>query len=157
LAAVQSTGAIGGVAGGAALSLWGGPKRRIHGILLGGAGASLFGMLWLGLSNGILLWAIGSFFFAFFEPLLEGSNQAIWQSKVEADVQGRVFAARHLMVQTPYLIGILIAGPIAEYITGIKGLMISVGILNTMIFFAGYISQTLREAEILLPDTSTGE
>src|SRR5215216_3929340 len=41
LAAVQSTGAVGGIAGGVILSLWGGSPRRIHNVLIGGAGACL--------------------------------------------------------------------------------------------------------------------
>jgi MFS family permease len=114
LANVQSLGAVGGVTGGALLTFWGGPKRRIHGVLLGGIGAGLLGILWLGLGRGLLVWAIGSFFFSFFEPFVESGNVAIWQSKVEADVQGRVFAARHLLVQIPYLAGILVSGPLAE-------------------------------------------
>src|SRR5690606_21544761 len=34
LATVQTVGAIGGVAGGLLLSVWGGPKRRVHGVLM---------------------------------------------------------------------------------------------------------------------------
>ncbi len=114
LASVQAIGAAGGVAGGALLIFWGGPKRRIHGVLLGGVGAGLLGILWLGLGRALLVWGIGSFFFSFFEPFVESGNIAIWQSKAEADVQGRVFAARHLLVQIPYLTGILVSGPLAE-------------------------------------------
>jgi DHA3 family macrolide efflux protein-like MFS transporter len=33
----QSAGAIGGVVGGLAMAVWGGPKRRVHGVLLGWA------------------------------------------------------------------------------------------------------------------------
>ena len=39
LATVQSVGAVGGIAGGVILSLWGGTKRRIHNILIGGVPA----------------------------------------------------------------------------------------------------------------------
>lgn len=45
------------------------------------------GILWLGLGQVLLIWAVGSFFFAFFEPFVEGGNIAIWQMKVPADVQ----------------------------------------------------------------------
>ena len=151
LATVQSTGAVGGVAGGVLLSLWGGTKRRIHNILIGGAGACLLGILWLGLSHAIFFWAIGSFFFAFFEPFVEGGNLAIWQSKVEADVQGRVFSARHLLVQIPYLFGILLAGYLAEAST-ISSVLIFAGIAGTLVFIFGYLFSRVRDAETLLPD-----
>jgi MFS family permease len=151
LATVQSTGAIGGIVGGVVLSLWGGTKRRVHTVLIGGAGACLLGILWLGMSNAILFWAIGSFFFAFFEPFVEGGNLAIWQSKVEADVQGRVFSARQLLVHIPYLVGILMAGYLAEA-SAISNVLIVSGILGALVFIAGSLFSHVREAEILLPD-----
>ncbi|MGB8982570.1 MAG: MFS transporter [Anaerolineales bacterium] len=151
LAAVQSTGAAGGVAGSVVLSLWGGTKRRIHNVLIGGAGASLLGMLWLGLSGAVLFWAIGSFFFSFFEPFVEGGNLAIWQTKVEADVQGRVFSARHLLVQVPYLFGILLAGYLAEA-SPISVVLVYAGLASAFVFLLGYLSARVRDVETLVPD-----
>jgi DHA3 family macrolide efflux protein-like MFS transporter len=151
LAAVQSTGAMGGIVGGVILSFWGGIKRRIHIILIGGAGACLLGILWLGMSSAILFWAIGSFFFAFFEPFVEGGNLAIWQSKVEADIQGRVFSARQLLVQIPYLFGILMAGYLAE-VSAISSVLIFAGVAGALVFLLGYLFAHVRDAEILLPD-----
>jgi MFS family permease len=151
LATVQSTGAVGGIVGGVILSLWGGTKRRIHNVLVGGAGACLLGVAWLGLGQIVLIWAIGSFFFAFFEPFVEGGNIAIWQVKVPADVQGRVFSARHLLVQIPYLFGILIAGYLAETVA-IRTVLICVGLIGMVIFITGYFFQNIRRAEEFLPD-----
>ena len=151
LASVQSTGAVGGIVGAVILSLWGGAKRRIHNVLIGGVGACLLGILWLGLSQAILLWAIGNFFFAFFEPFVEGGNLAIWQTKVEADVQGRVFSARHLLVQIPYLFGILISGYLAEIGT-ISSVLILAGVAGAVVFTIGYAFQHVRDIESLLPD-----
>jgi len=151
LATVQSVGAVGGIVGGVLLSVWGGTKRRIHNVLLGGAGACLLGIVWLGLSPTLLLWAIGSFFFAFFEPFVEGGNIAIWQTSVPADVQGRVFSARHLLVQIPYLIGILISGYLAEAGT-ISITLIFAGIAGTIVFLMGYVFHHIRDAESLLVD-----
>ena len=151
LAAVQSTGAVGGIAGGILLSVWGGTKRRVHTILIGGAGACLLGILWVGMSHALLFWAIGSFFFAFFEPFVEGGNLAIWQSKVEADVQGRVFSARQLLVQIPYLSGILLSGYLAEAIP-IASLLVFAGIAGALVFLVGYLFSHVREVEVLLPE-----
>ncbi len=152
LASVQSFGAVGGVLGGIILSVWGGPKRRTHGIFLGGAGACLLGITWLGLGTTFLLWAVGSFFFAFFEPIVEGGNLAIWQTKVEADIQGRVFSARQLLVQIPYLLGILVSGPLAEYRMGISPLLVLAGIAGGLVFLSGYLFRSVRNVEDLVPD-----
>lgn len=151
LAAVQSAGAVGGVVGAALLSLWGGTRRRIHNVLLGGVGACLLGVLWLGLGGAVISWAAGAFFFAFFEPFVEGGNLALWQSKVPADVQGRVFSARHLLVQIPYLLGILAAGWLAEGFA-IRLVLMAAGTLGALTFALGYFMPPVREAEILLPD-----
>jgi len=151
LATVQSTGAVGGIVGGVILSLWGGPKRRIHAVLVGGAGACILGIVWLGLGQSILLWSIGSFFFAFFEPFVESGNIAIWQVKVPPDVQGRVFSARHLLVQVPYLLGILAAGYLAEAIS-ISTILVAAGVIGTFVFMLYYFVRDVRDVELLLPD-----
>jgi hypothetical protein len=154
LASVQSTGAVGGIVGAVILSLWGGTKRRIHNVLVGGVGACLLGIVWLGLGGAVILWAVGSFFFAFFEPFVEGGNLAIWQVKVPADVQGRVFSARHLLVQVPYLFGILAAGYLAEGFT-IPLVLIGAGLAGALVFVLGYAVPLVRDAETLgeaIPD-----
>jgi MFS family permease len=150
LAAVQSTGAVGGVVGGALLMLWGGPKRRIHGVLLGGMGASLLGVFWLGVANSLLLWSAASFCFSLFEPFVESGNIAIWQSKVEADVQGRVFAARHFLVRFPFMLGILASGQLA--VLGIPLVLKIAGLAGLVVFLAGYCFNNIRQVESLLPD-----
>jgi MFS family permease len=151
LATVQSTGAVGGVVGAVILSLWGGTKRRIHTVLAGGVGACLLGITLLGASGTFLFWAVGSFFFAFFEPFVEGGNIAIWQVKVPADVQGRVFSARHLLVQVPYLFGILAAGYLADG-AAIPIILIFAGIAGAVAFALGYVFRHIRDAEGILPD-----
>jgi len=148
LATVQSMGAVGGVVGGALLSLWGGMKKRIHNILLGGAGACILGITWLGVGNAILFWSIGSFFFAFFEPFVEGGNLAIWQTTVPADVQGRVFSARQLLVQVPYLFGMLISGYLAEA-NAISTIMVIAGVFGALVFCSGYFINAIQNAEPL--------
>ncbi len=155
LASVQSVGAVGGLVGGAILSLWDGPKRRIHGILLGGAGACLLGITWLGMSSTLLMWSIGSFFFSFFEPFVEGGNLAMWLAKVEADVQGRVFSARQLLVQLPYLLGAFASGYLADWL-GLSFMLVLAGLAGLAIFLFGYGMRVVRQAEILLPDQPGG-
>jgi MFS transporter, DHA3 family, macrolide efflux protein len=95
-AGVQTAGAIGGVLGGVLLTAWGGPKRRAHGVL---AGHALIGLGWLifGLGRAPSIWMVAVLAIALLIPVLNGSNQAIWQAKVAPDVHGRVFSARRLI------------------------------------------------------------
>lgn len=155
LAAVQSVGAAGGLTGGALLSLWGGFRRRVRNVLWGGIGACLLGVLTLGLGRSVPVWAFGSFFFSFFEPFTEGGNMALWQARVEADVQGRVFSARQLLVQIPYLLGVLTSGPLAEYglgtfaggMTGLRLAVILAAVGGLVAFGGGAASSAVRRAE----------
>src|SRR5690349_12858111 len=172
---VQSAGAIGGVVGGIAMSAWGGFKRKVHGVLGGWIVCSFFFAL-MGVGTWVPFWIATNAISALFVPLINGSNQAIWQSKVAPDVQGRVFSARTLIAWMTNPISPLIAGTMADYVlepamrvpTGLSsalGWLVSPGPgagMGLLIFFsclggilaglAGYLIQPIREAEDILPD-----
>jgi len=176
LGSVQSMLGIGGVAGALLLSAWGGPRRRIHGVLLGMTLGSLFGAGLLGLGRGLLLWSAGAFFDAFFVPFINGSNQAIWQSKVAPDVQGRVFAVRRLIAQITAPLALLLAGPLADRVfepamqpggtlagplgwlvgnapgSGMSLILLATGLLGVAVGLVGYLIPRIRDVETLLPD-----
>jgi MFS family permease len=175
LGGVQSAGAVGGVVGGIAMSAWGGPKRRVHGVLGGMAVEGVFAVL-MGIGHGPTLWAAAAFATAFLIPIINGSNQAIWQAKVAPDVQGRVFAARRLIAQITAPIAMLAAGPLADRVFepalapggslaatfgGIVGvgsgagmglMLVLFGILGSLVGILAYGVRAVREAETILPD-----
>ncbi len=176
LGSVRSAMGFGGVIGGLLLSVWGGPKRRVHGVLLGMALSCLLGMLVLGLGNGLAIWIVGAFFSSFFIPIINGSNQAIWQAKVAPDVQGRVFATRRLIAQISAPVAMLLSGPLADHVfepammaegslAGIFGKLVGTGsgagmalmfvitgVLGTLVGLGGYAFPVVRNAEDILPD-----
>lgn len=176
LGGLQSVASVGGLLGGILLGVWGGPKKKVHGVLLGMIGSSLIGTLILGVGQAALWWAVGSFFSAFFIPLLNGSNQAIWQAKVAPDVQGRVFSARRTIAQITAPIAMLLAGPLADRVfepamavggpwvplfgglvgqgpgAGMALMIVLGGVLGVVIGVAGYAFPAIREAETRLPD-----
>lgn len=178
LGSVQSAGALGGLIGGLALSVWGGSRRKIHGVLLGWTLSSL-GMLIMGLGRSVPLWIAASFLFTFFEPIVNGSAQAIWQVKVPPDVQGRVFATQMFISQGAYPMAMLWAGPLADHgfepalqpggwLTSALGplfgvgpgcgmavLIALVGLIGMVIPFMGYAVRAVRDVEGLLPDYDT--
>lgn len=113
LGAVLSIGAAGSVVGSIIMSAWGGPKRKIHGVLIGLLLGSI-GLAIQGLGQEQIVWSLGGFVLFFFLPLANASLQSIWQSKTPPDVQGRVFAARRLIGQGSLPIAMLIAGPLSD-------------------------------------------
>ena len=175
LGSVQSAMGVGGVAGGLLLSAWGGPKRRVHGVLIG-LGATGAAQAWLGFGQTIWMWSVAGFCFLVLIPILNGSNQAIWQAKVAPDVQGRVFAARRVFAQIVGPVGMAIAGPLADRLfepamqsgrtlatllgpwfgtgpgAGMGLLMVVTGIAGIATGLVGYIAPAVRQAEDRLPD-----
>jgi MFS transporter, DHA3 family, macrolide efflux protein len=176
LASVHSAMGAGGVVGGLLLSVWGGPKRRIHGVLLGMAGAGLLGTLPLGLARSVPWWMAAAFVSAAFIPILNGANQAIWQSKVPPDLQGRVFATRRFIAQITAPLAMLAVGPLADRVmepalqpggaladvfgplvgvgpgAGMSLMLVVVGIIAGGLGLTGYLRPLVREVETRLPD-----
>jgi len=113
LGVVATVMAVGGVVGGLVMSLWGGPRRRIHGVLISLIVMSL-GRALLGLGQEVVLWSLGGFVIMFFIAFGNAANQAIWLAKTPADVQGRVFAARRFTGQLTFPLAVVISGPLAD-------------------------------------------
>jgi DHA3 family macrolide efflux protein-like MFS transporter len=113
LGLVLSVGGVGMLSGALLMSAWGGPERRIWGIL--GASPLLgLGCMLIGLSASTAITAAGIFLLLFVVPIINGCDQAIWQSKVEPDLQGRIFATRQLLEGWTAPLSYLIAGPLAD-------------------------------------------
>ncbi|BAZ37911.1 hypothetical protein NIES4101_38370 [Calothrix sp. NIES-4101] len=115
LGSLAAAAGFGGVIGAIIVSIWGGFRRKIKGVLLGMIGAGLSKIIF-GLGRTPLTWIPAQFCSSCNFPLNGSSNDAIWLAKVEPNVQGRVFAARSLLLQFVSAFGLLIAGPLADNI-----------------------------------------
>lgn len=176
LATTQSIAAFGGVVGGLIMSTWGGPKRRVKGVLWGMSAESVLGPIVMGVSRSVAGWAIGGFMSQLFIPIINGSNQAIWQSKVPPAIQGRVFATRRMIAQISFPLAVLLAGPLADNIfepamssdgilasvfgglvgtgpgAGMGLMMFLSGVIGAAIGLIGYWIPAIRNVEDILPD-----
>jgi hypothetical protein len=172
---VQTAGAIGGVVGGILMSAWGGFKRRVHGVL---AGHMLVGIssAVLGIATGLPLWIPAIILVNMLVPLINSSNQAIWQAKVAPDLQGRVFSARRLIAWFAQPLTPTIGGALADFVlepamkttTGLSGtfswlvgtgpgagmglLTFFCGLGVVLVGLTGYFIRPIRDAETVLPD-----
>lgn len=175
LGTLESIGSLGILVSGVLMMAWGGPKRRVHGVL--GFGL-LFGggMFLIGLQPSMLTIGIASFIYYASQPIINGSEQAIWQAKVPLDVQGRVLATRRAIEMSAGPIAYLVAGPLADgvfepllahdgplsatvgQITGVgpgRGiglLFVLLGLVPIVAAVWGYLAPRVRLIEDELPD-----
>lgn len=171
----QSAGAIAGLVGGVLMSVWGGFRRRVHGVLFGWI-ISGIGMATIGFAGGLPIWITGMAISSIVIPLVNGSNQAIWQSKVAPDLQGRVFASRRLIAWITNPISPIIGGTLADFVlepaaragtglpaafswlvgtgpgSGMGLLIVFCGLVSMLVGLTGYFVPAIYNAETLLPD-----
>lgn len=112
---VSSSIGVGMLVGTLIMSAWGGPKKRVYGILGGGLWSGLFVLL-LGTRPSLLLIAIVGFFYMISMPIINGSSQALWQTKTPPDMQGRVFSVRRMIAQFTSPVAIIMSGPLVDYV-----------------------------------------
>ena len=179
LATVLSASSAGLLAGSVIMTVTGGPRPRIHGVLafglLGGVA-----LAFVGLRPSPLLIACALFVVMLGAPVINGSSQAIWQVKVPPDVQGRVFAVRRLIAQFTAPLGFLGAGVLADRVfepllaaggplagsagrvlgvgpgRGIGLIYVTIAVLPILISLWGYAQPRLRRVEEDLPDAIPG-
>jgi len=177
LGSVESAASIGMVIGGIGMSVWGGFKRRVHGVLLGWMISSIAGSFIFGFGRGLAIWIPAILMGGLFGPLINGSNQAIWQAKVAPDLQGRVFSARRLIAWFTNPISPIIGGTLADFVlepamkaqnsglaqlfgpffgnepgAGMSLLIVICGVGGFLVGLAGYFVPAIRDAEKVLPD-----
>ena len=130
----------------------------------------------MGVGQQAAIWAFAGFCGAMIIPILNGSNQAIWQSKVSPDLQGRVFSVRLLIAQIAAPVAMLMAGPMADKIfepamsgdtvmssafgwlvgtgpgAGMGLMLVIAGFLGVLVGVGGYMFPIVRNVEKILPD-----
>ncbi len=114
LGVIESAFAIGGVVGGLIVSAWGGFKKRIRGMLFGWSVYALLGLVLFGLGRSLVVWIPIALVSSVTFPLTQSASNAIWQSKVAPDIQGRVFSARRLIAWLLDPIMPVVSGLIAD-------------------------------------------
>ena len=114
LGVAQMAGGAAMLIGGLIMGTWGGPKnRKIWGVIATIALSSL-GYLLAGLRASIYYVAAGQFVILFFIPISAALSQAVWQTKVPPDIQGRVFSIRAMIAWSIIPTANLAAGPLAD-------------------------------------------
>jgi MFS transporter, DHA3 family, macrolide efflux protein len=175
LGVLMSVIGVGLLAGSLTMSAWGGPKRRINGII-GFSMLQGLAMYLAGAPPQVALIAPSVFVVFFSSPIINGCSQAIWMSKTPPDVQGRVFAVRRMIAWSTMPLSYIIAGPLADKVfeplmaeggllassigqiigvgagRGVGLLFIVLSTLTALTALVGFLYPPLRNVEGDLPD-----
>jgi MFS transporter, DHA3 family, macrolide efflux protein len=179
LGTILSIGGIGGVIGSVLISTWGGPRRRVYGVL----GAELIGgvcVLIAGLQPSVLLFGAAIFVYFVRWPIGLACNQTIWLSKVAPNLQGRVSSIRRLVGFSALPLSYLVAGTLVDPIfepllapggalagsvgriigvgpgRGIGFLFVLLGLFTIVVTIIAFLYPQLRLVETQLPDMLSG-
>lgn len=178
LSYVQALGGIGALAGGLRMSIWGGPRVKVRGIFTCLIASGLLGSVVFAVGKTVPLMMLGAFVYLFFELILDGCSQAIWQSKVAPSVQGKVFTAQRMVAQALTPLSLLISGPLADRVlepalsspsasrlaelfgplvgtgpgAGMAFLLLASGVLLAAAAFVGILNPRVRNVEAELSD-----
>jgi hypothetical protein len=176
LATVQGALGLGGVMGGLYVSIWGGPKHKIHATLGGAALSFLLGGILLAVGRTLPVWALASWVAMIFVPFVFSSNQVIWQTKVSPAVQGRVMSLYETVHHSMTPLGMLLGGVLADgwfepammpggSLAGLFGPLVGTGpgagmalmfaltaVLGCLVSLSGYLFPSVRHIETDLPD-----
>ncbi|WP_326907971.1 MFS transporter [Sedimentibacter sp. MB31-C6] len=144
LTAIEITFSIGMMFGGLIMATWGGFRNKIHSMSI-----SVFVMgisaIALGLVPNFWLFIIFMGTFGIAMPIFNTPAMVLFQEKVEGDFLGRVFSVLGMITSVMMPLGMLVFGPMADYIR-IEWLMIGTGTLIVILTFFMRVNKILIEA-----------
>jgi len=147
IASMQSSWAVGFLAGGILLSVWGGFRRKILTATLAMFGTAI-GMLLVGIAHNVAfqLALTGIFIAGLMNVLFNGPAFALLQSVVDAEMQGRVLALVISLANAMTPLGLLVAGPLADK-TGVSAMFIFASLVFVISGVFTLINPDVRDIE----------
>jgi MFS family permease len=181
LASVNTAIGAGSVVGGFLVAAWGGPKRRVRGILVGVVGMCLLGRIGVAVSPGVVGWCAGVLLSALLLPMVNAAMQSIVQTKVPREWQGRVFGAVVFGSTISAPLAFAVSGPLADLVfepqgdsgsgsaglfavipgegpgTGMAAMLFLAGVAGITVALWGMTRRSIREIDTRIPDLLPAE
>lgn len=147
LGSLDSFFGVGMIAGGITLSLWGGFKKKIY-TSLTGIFLFSFSILAIAAAPANKFWIViaSMLFIGFMMPIVNGPIQALFQSVVEPDMQGRVISLVGSVAQAMMPLSLIVAGPVTDASTYQTWFWVA-GILNLVIAVSGFFIPAIVNIE----------
>ncbi|MGW4871561.1 MFS transporter [Streptomyces chartreusis] len=178
LASVNTAIGVGGVAGGLLMAAWSGPRNRARGMLLGIIGMCLSAQVAMALAGEVVGWCAAILVGAALMPMINGTMQAIVQTKVPQEWHGRVFGAVMFLSQLSVPLATAVSGPLADHVfepqaadgagifvvlgpllgdgpgSGMAAMLLIAGLCGITVAVLSMSRRTVREIDSLLPDVA---
>ena len=166
------------IVGGLLITAWGGPKRKVDGLLGFSflAGLALFAH---GFAPSFTLLVVAGFVMFLTMPPAQSAGFALWQTKVPSQLLGRCMSIVRMASEAALPLGYLLAGPLAQYVfepamrpggalagsvgrvigvgegRGLGLLFIALGLAMSTLAALGYALRPVRRVEEELPDAES--
>lgn len=133
LTVIELTFSAGMMLGGGLIAAWGGMKNHIHTMAFAGA---VFGLCTVafGIVPNFIIYAIIMFVCGLAMPIFNTPTMTLLQEKVEPAYMGRIFGVFGMISSSMMPIGMLLFGPLADYVQ-IEILLIVTGVLMLVLVF----------------------
>jgi MFS family permease len=176
LATVNTAIGVGGVAGGVLMATWGGPRNRGRSMMLGIVGMCLSALVGMAFADGVAGWSAAVLVGALLMTVVNSQMQAIVQTKVPQEWQGRVFGAVMFLGYISVPLATALSGPLADHVfepqaahgtglftvlgpllgdrpgSGMAGMFLLAGLAGIGVSLWGLASRNIREIDVVLAD-----
>ncbi|WP_191872856.1 MFS transporter [Streptomyces filipinensis] len=176
LATVNTAIGVGGVAGGLLMAAWGGPRDRGRGMMLGVIGMCLSALVGMAFAGGVVGWSVAVLIGALLMTVVNSQMNAVVQTKVPQEWQGRVFGAVMCLGYISVPLATALSGPLADHVfepqaahgtglftvlgplfgdrpgSGMAGMFFLAGLAGIGVSLWGLASRNIREIDLVMPD-----
>lgn len=175
-AVVNACFGVGGLLGSVALTALRTPASRVRVMLIAMTGVGLIDQVGLGLGRNVPTWCVVEFAGAVLFPTVDAMLMQMMQTKVPAEMRGRVFGSSLFLCQCAAPFALICAGPLADHYfepaaragTGLAGflaplvgrgpgagmacMLLVAGVITAALGLLGFASRSLRDIDTLMPD-----
>jgi len=176
LGTTSSIAAVAMLLGSLSITMWGGPRRRVLAVI---GFAAIQGVIAIavGWKTSVATLMFGAFGYVFVFPIIGACCQSLWQTKVPAELQGRVGAARMMILNAVRPLSFFLAGALSDGVfgpllmkngglahgvvgrvmgvgpgRGVALLVLLMGVITVLGAIAAFAYPRIRQIELELPD-----
>ena len=176
LSTVQTAMGIAGIVGSFLVSIWGGSGKKVKTYLLFTVLSFSITDSMFALGQSVWVWVLAGIISTLTIPYITSPYYAIWQEKVPAGVQGKVFSVRNMFQRASQPIGYIMGGFLADQVfgpamisggslakylgpfigtgpgAGMAAIFVCTAVLGTLTGLAGFLIPAIRNVEKDLPN-----